>query len=105
MILIDTKMPATCSQCWNCDKDANGWYCVIQMHYVEKTYETSRPEWCPLITLPPHGDLIDKNALIKQLEGLLKYSMPDSHTAQRTREMIVELGVAPTIIPAEEGET
>ena len=27
--------------------------------------EQERPTWCPLIELPPHGDLIDRDALMK----------------------------------------
>lgn len=32
-------------------------------HSCEQIHD--RPSWCPLIELPPHGDLIDRDALIK----------------------------------------
>ena len=28
----------------------------------------AKPSWCPLISVPEHGDLIDKQKLIKELE-------------------------------------
>lgn len=57
------------------------------------------------VSIQPHGDLIDRDALMEHLEELLKYCTSDGHTAKRTREMIVELAVAPTIIPASAEDT
>ena len=51
--------------------------------------------------VPPHGRLIDADALINNLEFTTKHCTIKGHTAQRYREMIVELSVAPTIIPEE----
>ena len=48
-----------------------------------------RPDYCPLIEIPPHGDLIDKQALFNGEFNLYSWS---------------EIDEAPTIIPAEEDE-
>lgn len=64
-------------------------------------YEEKRMDDCPLVSVPPHGRLIDANALIEHLEFTMKHCTIEGHTAQRYREMIVELNIAPTIIPAE----
>ena len=73
---------------------------------VEEYYECcqngTRPSWCPLVPVPPHGDLIDRDALIKELE----ITEEDDHNGA-TLLMAVFLEVlksAPTIIEAEEGE-
>jgi hypothetical protein len=72
-------------------------------------YEGYRPDWCPLIELPPHGRLIDADALISELasehvdglEAIKKYTNADTwtaglHTAWRT------IDDADTVIEAEE---
>ena len=57
------------------------------------------------VPVPAHGRLINADALIEHLEFTMKHCTIEGHTAQRYREMIVELCIAPTIIPAEkEGE-
>lgn len=56
------KMPNNCcscqlsshDMCLLCGKDADDWL-------------ESRPEYCPLIELPDHGDLIDKTDLMASL--------------------------------------
>lgn len=37
--------------------------------YYECCEKETRPGWCPLVPVPPHGDLIDRDALIKYLES------------------------------------
>ena len=54
--------------------------------YYECCQNGTKPSWCPLVPVPPHGDLIDRDAL---------------PTSRVEWEDIVN---APTIIPAEEGE-
>lgn len=55
----------------------------------------SRQPWCPLIPIPPHGDLIDRDALMggngDEWGGMWGYSG-------------AEIMNAPTVIPAEEDD-
>ena len=64
--------------------------------YYECCQNGTRPTWCPLVHVPPHGDLIDRDTLKKQ--GYFfpcaigtEYAIP----LRAVRE-------APTIIPAED---
>ena len=53
---------------------------------------------CPLIEIPPHGDLIDRDALVKTLDGELNWY------CGRASSELHFIHEAPTIIPAEEAE-
>ena len=45
------KMPETCSECWFC---VDGEYCgAIKEYFQEK------PDTCPLVAVPDHGDLVE----------------------------------------------
>lgn len=70
--------------------------CGAAMRTLAENFKTipfvGRAEFCPLIELPPHGRLIDADALMK-LEVI-----PSDNWVFRAVEK------APTIIPAEEGE-
>lgn len=59
-ILIEgMKMPKDCKDCIFC---VNNW-CVInsRLHHIKGAEETT--QYCPLIPVPPHGDLIDRRKL------------------------------------------
>lgn len=68
-ILIKNEMPKFCRKCWNCDFAGGEWFCVLELKGVEENFEETRPDWCPLIEVPPHGRLIDADALIKTLNS------------------------------------
>lgn len=67
-------IPESCSECRFCvngfTDDAPMYECACQSYdnvsvLVEKDGQPFdfRPEWCPLVELPPHGRLIDADAL------------------------------------------
>ena len=67
-----------------------------------------RPEDCPLLPIPPHGRVIDADAMIEKYNSL-------PHRYDRSMvgmisncdlfdTLVYDLREAPTIIPAEEGE-
>jgi hypothetical protein len=56
--------------------------------------DRTRQKWCPLVPVPPHGDLIDRNEL---KENCMK---EDSFLAEL---LFRKVSNAPTIIEAEEG--
>jgi len=67
--------------------------CPLRLAWCrERIYMVTRPERCPLVPVPPHGRLIDADGEI----GVNVTMMP----GEKCR---VDL-IAPTIIPAEEGE-
>lgn len=98
VLIKGMEMPTSCSRCpmlegdrldglchaaskWLDDDEHWAWYV-----YPEGDMDDSKPCNCPLVEIPPHGDLIDRDAL---------------PTSRVEWEDIVN---APTIIEAEEGE-
>ena len=70
-------------------------------------------ELCPIVPVPPHGDLIDRGALSKSLDRLCDRVCPYSKAQRKVMCGACPLGDAftvveddaPTIIPASEEET
>lgn len=101
------EMPKCCAECdaeghyENSYGDEYGFFCPFGYKaYTEKTRDVKRLDACPLIPVPPHGRLIDADALMLRvnMHGTNKFGMLD----EDIREFI---NAAPTIIPAsEEGE-
>ena len=55
-------MPTRCEKC-DLAYDDDGYFACP---FTKAFYKSKqRPTWCPLIELPPHGDLIDRDALMK----------------------------------------
>lgn len=91
------KMPDNCCNCPLGDA-ADGWYCKLT-GYTYNWGNPNRASWCPLVPVPKHGGLIDADAL--PLEDSVPTVM--MHDGERWISAY-ELAMAPTIIPAEEGE-
>ena len=93
VLIKGMEMPKNCRACrlkMNCD-DCEGFECVClplhtQIGYLDDLLTDKRRDDCPLVPVPPHGRLIDADAL-----PYLDIEWED----------VVD---APTIIPAEEGE-
>ena len=67
--------------------------CPLRLAWCrERIYMVTRPERCPLVPVPPHGRLIDADALAAQCD--------DPYWCV----WLSDIEDAPTIIPAEEGE-
>ena len=84
------EMPSKCGECFLRAGECK------QRIYMEK-----RPPHCPLIELPPHGDLIDRDAMIRDIQKALA---PSWYIKERNADMVKFLSLEDTIIPAEEGE-
>ena len=108
------EMPDRCFACPMCevyDAEVN---CAIShgsykeyRDVDEQTAINGRPDWCPLVPVPPHGDLIDRDAMYKAINDARKED-PLLADVYVDDYVIVSdwLRHAPTIIPAsEEGET
>lgn len=70
--------------------------------YYECCQNDTRPSWCPLIPVPPHGRLIDADAAVRNGWGISRtYSASPIETVYEAKTM----DALPTIIPADkEGE-
>ena len=83
-------MPKDCVVC------PFGWNGCNKQH--DFVYMGSRPDNCPLVPVPPHGRLIDADAVFDNLERTGWYDNADRDIAE---DLVL---AAPTIIEAEDGE-
>ena len=95
VLIRGMEMPQSC---WDCEFEAP----TIDHHecciLTKKSYNwglTTRPSDCPLVSVPPHGRLIDADALAQAAN-----EFPFGYRGM----ILAEIAVAPTIIEAEEGE-
>jgi len=116
ILIKGIEMPTNCGMCWALDDYGDYPRCRITEEQRGYTFpiREKRMDNCPLVPLPPHGRLIDADAI-----GIAEHEERFVKRADRgdwMDEYIVgivdglhEAGRriinAPTIIPAEEGET
>ena len=96
IIIKGMKMPENCTECrFGYDGKC---FAVKPFHrfFVDDPFE------CPLIELPPHGDLIDRDALMKDGWKLYKEVMRMGGYA--IHEKPLDYQDIPTVIPADKGE-
>lgn len=110
------EMPPNCEECEWSTTDRSGFFgCRLTWNIVIRKREQDRPDWCPLIPVPPHGRLIDADALkarVQKLQEWLWDKLTDADvgivTADDVRFRIAEesedfIDNAPTVIPASGG--
>ena len=96
-VLINMEMPKSCGYCPFKYLTMEGDECMFGVAYT--TYQ-GRPKDCPLSPVPPHGDLVERDALMElyadeddlRLENM---KVPIAVIRQNIMDM-------PTIIPADE---
>lgn len=65
ILIKDMEMPYCCT---DCRFMADGWcYAISADDKQPAEARTKRPDWCPLIDVPPHGRLIDADAFLLEL--------------------------------------
>lgn len=93
--------------CYFCPMTNDGFYlCKANNPYrqLEDDCEERRPSWCPLVPVPEHGRLIDADSLKETFCGNCFADEKPMECSEPCMDMRIILD-APTIIPAEEGET
>lgn len=104
ILIKNMEMPKDCPMCplahYNAMREFTGCEIVagkrFAMNSDEYANSTTRPSWCPLISIPPHGRLIDADAL---KDKDFRYEIHGIPTARVIFARTIEL--APTIIEAE----
>lgn len=100
ILIKNTKMPVNCYECYLLDRDC---YCApldepVPLNHVR---EGRLPE-CPLIAVPPHGRLIDADAITNyHLKGTIK--APDGNIWVNKEVVVIpisSLGALPTVLTA-----
>ena len=93
------EMPTSCDECpmFNLDIDG-GCYCT--KYFVIRKKDQDRPDWCPLVPVPPHGRLIDADALKEAFCGNCFADEKPMECSEPCMDMRIILE-APTIIEEE----
>lgn len=115
ILIKGMEMPTSCRACPLATRFFDGEdVCAMLGTYV---HDRDREDDCPLVPVPPHGRLIDADALMHEFEKAQRtmaqhgreYSCSFMSSSQEisTEWYCVEdmLENAPTVIEAEEGET
>ena len=92
-VYINKEMPKSCSRCFRMAS------CRLWKNIMHPEFNRHRD--CTLVSVPPHGDLIDRDKLMQEMRLFIKENMLSRDDA---RELLAMVDDAPTIIPAEEGE-
>lgn len=100
ILIKGVGIPSKCIECRlmrRCGKDDLDYVCMPARVYVEDLTNAykPRPDYCPLVPVPEHGDLIDRDALMKG-EGRYIISFGKEGID------VAEIYRAPTIIPADD---
>ena len=105
-ILIHMKMPEFCMDCPFGFAVNFGVLCMPTHNIIsdkelfdDNSQPLDRQGWCPLTELPPHGRLIDADAINHEDEIWRKKCIPP----QVVYNAWVVAGEMPTVIPASEG--
>lgn len=89
------KMPKSC---WDCFACYDGWCIINQKIEGHRTVTHS----CPLIEVPPHGRLIDADALLESIKEAKKKQPEISDVYDEDYFAVAEwVSYAPTIIESE----
>lgn len=89
------EMPKNCEEC-----DAKA---LCKNYWLRVREQYTRPSWCPLFLVPPHGDLIDRKALVN--DKYATFTIEEEGLWGMYRDKGVWLSAienAPAIIPASE---
>ena len=106
VLIKGVEMPQSCHQC----VAGYGGFCFVAPPETDgKCPHEGRSPWCPIVTIPPHGDLIDRDVLSKSLDKLCDRVCQYSKAQRRVMCGACPLGDAfavveddaPTIIEAE----
>lgn len=103
LYISNAKIPVSCNKCYEIGlahrlRDLGGHCPRMDLHYSpdEQAFKGDRRADCPLLDVPPHGRLIDADKL--------KENWCVTELGNKVVE-VVEIDGAPTIIPADEGNT
>lgn len=104
-VLINMEMPKSCADCPIGDTLCCSLMPGVPALWKEYTLAIKtnrRHSGCPLVPVPPHGRLIDADALISQYSGNIWTANTDY--AEGLRDIIADVKAAPTIIPPSGGK-
>lgn len=87
------------NSCYDCRMRTDSYFCsAMPKEFCGYTNDIKRPDWCPLIELPPHGKLIDADRLLTDRMKSKYYHLPNGDIAIP----IIDIEHAPTVLEQEE---
>lgn len=115
ILIKGMEMPKSCRDCFVNINTAAFPACPLAENYAagkalvaDGLGHDIRPDDCPLIEIPPHGDLIDRDALMNMCREMQSIEWNNKASpyswAYAYESFEDDIDNAPTIIPAEEGE-
>ena len=89
ILIRGMEMPKNCKDCPFSDHEA---WCLIPGSWKERYYcpEDERSEHCPLIELPPHSDLVDRNKLLAEYDRQHKGPAGGARRIMEQAEAVIE---------------
>lgn len=88
----DMEMPTDCG---HCRFAIDGWCYAYGKPNIDALANDGRTNFCPLVPVPPHGDLIDKQYAYQNTMAM----------GEHMRKIILkQIDLLPTVIQAEEDE-
>lgn len=67
ILIKGMEMPQNCDKC-KFQSDSRLYCDAMPYNFCGNTDDISRPDWCPLVELPPHSDLVDRNKLLAEYD-------------------------------------
>ena len=102
VLIQGMQVPTRCAECWLMDGE-DSWCTACRGRHLYPEYRSGikdSPEGCPLVPVPPHGRLIDADALHY---SRIRIAHPSGDIGGwNAVVMSAEINNAPTIIPPEE---
>ena len=88
VLIKNMEMPERCGQC------------ILRCDCKQRIYMEQRPKGCPLVEIPPHGDLVDRDKLMQEfMDSDLDHLQRDDW-----KEVIQIVSDADVVIEAEGSE-
>ena len=96
------KIPKSC---WRCYIPLGTLKCPVQTEEEAMRYCSCRHKDCPIVPIPPHGDLIDREALMDDIIGSMVFSGRNVPKEAAIVQKVLDIvGDANAILEAEEDE-
>ena len=88
ILIKGMEMPQNCDKCRF--QSAFKLYCdAMPYNFCGNTDDIERPDWCPLVEIPPHGRLIDADAI-------------QDYNVETFGQRLIIIDTAPTVIEGSE---
>lgn len=104
ILIKGREMPENCQECV-CLNDEYFYCQAVGRQPQDENVISRRPDWCPLVWVPPHGRLIDADELQRHFERMANEEWNKNiavSAASCFDDAAVTVEDAPTIIEAEE---